>query len=32
MMKENGSARLDVNNLLGEKVFALLDQDLSISY
>jgi hypothetical protein len=29
MMKESGSARLDVYNLLGEKVLAILDEDLS---
>jgi len=28
-MKENGSARLDVYNVLGERVLAVLDQDLS---
>ena len=29
MMKESGSARLDVYNLLGERVLAVLDTDLS---
>ncbi len=29
MMKESGSARLDVYNLLGERVLAVLDEDLS---
>ncbi len=28
-MKESGSARLDVYNLLGERVLAVLDQELS---